>query len=222
MTISTDNKCFYNEVISSALARNTRIAYEKGWQCFEDYCISRNIDPFSITPEQTADFIIDLATRLRPKSGKTLSMGTVALYRSGINKKYVEAEKSSPMNHPKVMAVFKGLARMKGTAQRRVNALREHEIRRMLDQCADTLIGKRDAAILAVGFAGALRRSEICALTTNDIEFIEPQSGKDAWKMFIYIRRSKTDQEGRGQKIAVPEGRYLKPINLNSQLQELT
>ena len=212
MAISTDNKGFYNEVVSSALARNTRIAYEKAWQCFEGYCVSRNIDSFSITPEQTADFIIDLATTPRPKSGKTLSMGTVSLYRSGINKKYADAEKTSPMNHPKVVTVFKGLTRMKGTAPRRVNALREHEIRRMLDQCPDTLIGKRDAAILAVGFAGALRRSEICALTTNDIEFIEPQNVKNSWKMFIYIRRSKTDQEGRGHKVAIPEGKYVKPI----------
>lgn len=212
MRISVDKKVFYNDVVSSALAQNTRIAYDKGWLCFEDYCISRNIDPFSITPEQTADFIIDLATRPRPKSGKTLSMGTVSLYRSGINKKYVEAEKTSPMNHPKVVAVFKGLARIKGTAPRRVNALREHDIKRMLDQCADTSIGKRNPAILSVGFAGALRRSEICALTTNDVEFIEPQSVRDSWKMFIHIRRSKTDQEGRGHKIAIPEGKYVKPI----------
>ena len=212
MTISVDKRVFYNEVVSSALAQNTRIAYDKGWLCFEDYCISRNIDPFSITPEQTADFIIDLATRPRPKSGKTLSMGTVSLYRSGINKKYNDVEKTSPMNHPKVIAVFKGLARIKGTAPRRVSALREHDIKRMLDQCADTTIGKRDAAILSVGFAGALRRSEICALTMNDVEFIEPQSVKDSWKMFIYIRKSKTDQEGRGHKIAIPEGRYVKPI----------
>ncbi|MCY3826532.1 MAG: site-specific integrase [Candidatus Dadabacteria bacterium] len=212
MTISVDKRVFYNEIASSALAQNTRIAYDKGWRCFEDYCISRNIDPFSITPEQTADFIIDLATQPRSNSGKILSMGTVSLYRSGINKKYTDAEKTSPMNHPKVVAVFKGLARIKGTAPRRVNALRERDIKRMLDQCPDTPIGKRDAAILAVGFAGALRRSEICALTMNDVEFIEPQSVKDSWKMFIYIRKSKTDQEGRGHKIAIPEGKYVKPI----------
>ena len=30
--------------------------------------------------------------------------------------------------------------------------------------------------------------------------------------MFIYVRKSKTDQQGRGQKIAIPEGKYLKPI----------
>ena len=213
MTIPiSDQGDFYGKVISSALANNTRIAYDKSWQCFEDYCKGKRINPFSATPEEVADFLIELATLPSPKSGKTLSMGTVALYRSGINKKYSEASKISPANHPKVNAVLKGLSRMKGTASRQVKALREHHIKKMLDQCGDTLIGLRDAAIIVIGFAGALRRSEICSLTMDDIEFIKPLKGGNPKKMFIYVRRSKTDQQGKGQKIAIPEGKYLKPI----------
>lgn len=213
MTISISYKRdFYGEVLSSALANNTRIAYDKGWRCLEDYCLNKGIDPFSATPEEIIDFIIELATCPSPKSGRNLSMGTIALYRSGINKKYAEIGKISPANHPRVNAVFKGLARIRGTASRQVKALREHHIKKMLDQCGDTLIGLRDAAIIAIGFAGALRRSEICGLTTDDVEFIKPLKGGDSKKMFIYIRRSKTDQQGKGQKIAIPEGKYLKPI----------
>ena len=213
MNISTsDEREFYGEVLSSALSNNTRIAYHKGWRCFEGYCLNKKIDPFSATPEEIAGFLIELATLPSPKSGKTLSIGTIALYRSGINKKYVEAGKISPTNHPKVNAVFKGLGRIRGTASRQVKALREHHIKKMLDQCDGTLIGLRDAAIIAIGFAGALRRSEICGLAVDDIEFIKPLKGRDSEKMFIYIRKSKTDQQGKGQKIAIPEGKYLKPI----------
>ena len=210
--LTLDNKEFYSEVLSSALAKNTRIAYDKGWSCFECYCVRRKIDPFSATPEEVADFLIELATRPSPKSGKTLSMGTVALYRSGINKRYAEAGMVSPMNHPEVAAVFKGLSRIKGTASRQVKALREHHIKKMLDQCADTLIGLRDAAIIVVGFAGALRRSEICGLMFDDIEIIRPAERNGSKKMFIHVRKSKTDQEGKGQKIAIPEGKHLRPI----------
>lgn len=213
MSVSTsEQKDFHNKVISSALASNTRIAYEKGWQCFEEYCIKKRINPFSATPEEVADFMIELASVPSPKSGRTLSMGTVILYRSGINRKYTEAGKISPANHPKVNAVLKGLARIKGTAPRQVKALREHHIKKMLDQCDDTLIGLRNAAIIAIGFAGALRRSEICGLTIEDVEFIKPAGVGDPSKMFIHIRKSKTDQRGKGQKIAIPEGKYLKPI----------
>ena len=213
MNIATsDKRDFYGEVLSSALSNNTRIAYHKGWRCFEDYCLNKKIDPFSATPEEIVSFLIELATLPSPKSGKTLSIGTIALYRSGINKKYVEAGKISPTNHPKVNTVFKGLGRIRGTASRQVKALREHHIKKMLDQCDGTLIGLRDAAIITIGFAGALRRSEICGLAVDDIEFIKPLKCRDSEKMFIYIRKSKTDQQGRGQKIAIPEGKYLKPI----------
>ena len=207
-----DKRGFYCEVLSSALADNTRIAYDKGWNCFQEYCLSKGIDPLYAMPEESADFLIELAMNPRPKSGKTLSIGTVALYRSGINKKYAEAGKVSPMSHPQVNTVFKGLTRIKGTACRRVKALREYHVMKMLDKCDETLIGLRDAAIIAVGFAAALRRSEICGLTTDDVEIIKSVKGKGSGKMFIHIRKSKTDQEGKGQKIAVPEGRYLKPI----------
>ena len=47
MNISvSDKRDFYGEVLSSALSNNTRIAYRKGWSCFEDYCLNREIDPF--------------------------------------------------------------------------------------------------------------------------------------------------------------------------------
>jgi integrase len=39
----------------------------------------------------------------------------------------------------------------------------------MLVLCPDTLIGKRDRALLALGFAGAFRRSELCALQVDDL-----------------------------------------------------
>ena len=37
--------------------------------------------------------------------------------------------------------------------------------------CPPTLIGKRDRAILALGFAGAFRRSELAALKVEDLDF---------------------------------------------------
>ncbi len=209
--IESENS-FYEDVLFSALANNTRIAYNKGWSCFQDYCVETDVNPLSATPAQVAEFFIDLGSRANTSSGKKLSVGTLILYRSAINRQYVEAYKPSPTNHPKVNAVLKGLARMRGTAPRRVQALREYHILCMLEQCGNSLIGLRNAAIISLGFSGALRRSEICALTIDDIQIIPPLNGDDARKMFVHIRKSKTDQEGRGQRIAIPEGQRIKPI----------
>ncbi len=203
----------HTDALSSALATNTRIAYEKGWSRFTDYCTKeRIVDPLSASPDMVARFLVELGTRPSQQSGIVLSMGTVTLYKSAINKKYTDAGLSSPTNHPVVRATFKGLARLKGTACRRVEALREYHIQAMLSQCADTIIGRRDAAIIALGFAGALRRSEICDLTVEDVEFLESTEEANQ-RMFLTIRRSKTDQQGRGQKIAILDGRVIRPVH---------
>ena len=51
--------------------------------------------------------------------------------------------------------------------------------------------------MLLVGFGAALRRSELVALTLGDVETV-PGRG-----LRLLIRRSKTDQQGQGQDIAV-------------------
>lgn len=65
-------------------------------------------------------------------------------------------------------------------------------------QQAMSLLRQRDHAALLVGFFGALRRSELCALTIADINFTK-HSGKDV--AYVNITRSKTDQEGHGQRV---------------------
>ena len=57
----------------------------------------------------------------------------------------------------------------------------------------------RDRAILALGLASALRRSELVALQLADVRLVK----EGAW---LTIRSSKTDQDGEGQIIAIPNG----------------
>ena len=56
-----------------------------------------------------------------------------------------------------------------------------------------------------LGFAGAFRRSELCALEVADLT--EVPDG-----LRILIRRSKGDQEGQGQEVAIPRGYKLRPV----------
>jgi integrase len=70
----------------------------------------------------------------------------------------------------------------------------------MCGKLGDRLKDQRDRAILLVGFAGAFRRSELVSLEYDDIEFV-------AQGIVVTLRRSKTDQEGIGRKIAIPLAR---------------
>jgi integrase len=69
----------------------------------------------------------------------------------------------------------------------------------------DTAAGQRDRALLLLGFAGAFRRSELAALNVADLEF-RPEG------LRVTIRRSKTDQEGAGQVVAIVRGHKACPV----------
>ena len=84
-------------------------------------------------------------------------------------------------------------------AQRRVRALVKDDLLELLVLVAKQkpLKAARDRAVLLVGFAGAFRRSELVALTVEDIT-------PHAHGIELLIRRSKTDQEGEGRTVFVP------------------
>jgi integrase len=76
-----------------------------------------------------------------------------------------------------------------------------NELRALVEKLdVDTLAGKRDAALLCVGFAGAFRRSELVALEVGDLAFTNEG-------IKVHIRRSKVDQEGHGIFLGLPIGR---------------
>ncbi|WP_271568447.1 hypothetical protein [Bradyrhizobium sp. CCBAU 11386] len=78
-------------------------------------------------------------------------------------------------------------------------------IKAMIAVSPDTLRGKRDRALVLLGFAGALRRSELVGLDVSDIEEVE-------LGLLVTIRQSKTDQEGKGSTIAVARGSVACPV----------
>ena len=70
---------------------------------------------------------------------------------------------------------------------------------------ATSLRALRNRAIILLGFAGAFRRSELVALNLEDLE--ESPEG-----MLVTLRRSKTDQEGLGRRVAIPRGEIVCPV----------
>ena len=191
----------------AARSKNTRIAYSRAWQRFYRYCHTRGIEPHRARSRDVADFLTRLALQPSRATGRTLSVGTLRIYRSALNRHYAEIERKSPAATTRVSDVLGGLARLRDDPPRRVKALREYEIKAMLDRCPDGRFGCRDAAMLALGFAAALRRSELCGLSVRDIDVLHRD------KMVVWIRRSKTDQIGKGQRVAVPEGRLIRPVS---------
>ncbi len=184
------------------MADNTRKAYLKGWRCFEEYCWLHKIKSLPASTQTVRLFLINKANNL--------SIGSLALYLSAINKMHVINGYPSFNSYLEIRHTMQGLARHNNHQTRKVKALLNTDLQLILESMPKSLIGIRDAAVLAVGFSGALRRSEICALKIEDIEFVG--SDNEAF-MFLNIRRSKTDQAGKGYKIGVIDGRSIKPVS---------
>lgn len=197
-----------DELRKAARSNNTRIAYDKAWQRFTRYCRNRQIRPQEARTQDITDFFIQLGVEPLNSDDRILAIGTLKLYRSALNRRYAEDGCESPAAAVEVGDVLAGLARIRNETPRQVKALREYEIKAMLDECPKSRFGRRDAAMLALGFGAALRRSELCALLVSDLNILHHD------KMIVSVRRSKTDQSGAGQRIAVPNGRTITPVSV--------
>ena len=102
--------------------------------------------------------------------------------------------------HPSIRDVLRGIGRTHGMAPKRAQALTTEEVQRLVGTCGDDPAGLRDRALLLVIFAGALRRSELCAMEVEHITW-KPQS------LELLIPRSKTDPDAEGTRIGIPRGR---------------
>jgi site-specific recombinase XerD len=111
-----------------------------------------------------------------------------------------------PTNSEGVKATLRGIRRAVGAAPNRKTPAVAEVTRDMAKATpAGKLKGLRDRALLLLGFGGAFRRSELVALDVADLE--ETDEG-----LRVTIRRSKTDQEGKGAVIAIVRGGACCPV----------
>ena len=102
--------------------------------------------------------------------------------------------------HPAIRETLRGIGRKHGTPARRSAALTITDMRKLVRSCGTTLAGARDRALFLIGFAGALRRSELVGLNVADVTWT---SGG----LELLITRSKTDAEGAGARIGISRGK---------------
>lgn len=207
LMIPTDRFSILKRMCDAAQSENTRLAYRKGWRCFVNWCKNEGVSPNSATASNVAEFFVRLGTEPYTPNGNPLSINTLRLYRSALNDYWKRIGRPSPASSVVVDDVIRGISRVRGKKQRRVKALREYEIVEIIERCPSDKYGKRDAALIALGFAAALRRSELCSLAVCDIKSTK------ANRMVVTIQKSKTDQLGEGHQVAVLNGNYVKPIS---------
>jgi site-specific recombinase XerD len=187
------------EFAENAKATASRRAYASDWQDFAAWCAARGATALPATPAMVCGYISTLA-----HSGlKASTLGRRIAAIAHVHSQH--GHKPPPTADETVRVVMKGIRRTIGTAPDKKTPATHDILAQLLDACPDTLIGKRDRALLAFGFAGAFRRAELVALEVADL--VEVADG-----LRVVIRHSKTDQEGQGAEIAIPRGYLLRPV----------
>ena len=169
--------------------------------------------PAVIAPADFAAFCDAAGLVSMPASAETVGAYITSLADSGAAAATIDRRLSTlraahraaghePPSSEALRLLRRGIRRTIGTAQQQAAALGLEDVRRMVAtlpaDCIDD--AARDRAVILVGFAAALRRSEVAALELEDVRF-------ESAGMTITIRKSKTDQEGAGRLVAIPYAR---------------
>src|SRR5262249_14781230 len=125
-----------------------------------------------------------------------------------ISQAHQQAGHPTPTSARVVRDVLQGIKREKGAAPAAKAAAVTAIIRAMVDTMDDDLKGKRDRALILLGFAGAFRRSELVGLTVAAVQFTNDG-------LIVKLPHSKTDQEGLGETKGIP----LKGFHQENRLQ---
>ena len=184
------------EALAAARTDGTRRLYDVVWGQWQRWCAERGVAAVPADPLTVCAYLTE-----RAEAGR--ATGTLDMACTVIRHVHRTTGAADPIASEAVRQVRRGLRRTYGAAPRRLaRPPSVEEIRQIVGGIDRTTpIGIRDAAIILLGYASAMRRSELVALDLADVEH-KPAG------LLLHIRRSKTDPDGHGQQVAVAHGQH--------------
>ena len=173
--------------LEGAYAPNTLKSYYADTNSFVDWCLAKNVEPFPLTSESIRAYIETMAVNY---SYASIKRRLSCLRR--INKLLGHPDQT---HTEEVYLTIRRLKRSKCLDQQQAVGINHALLLKMIDAQPDTLAGIRNKALLSLGYDFLARRSELVALRTTDLEFTKDGALKGM------IRKSKTDQYGRGRLV---------------------
>ena len=197
--------------LARASSDATLRAYRSDWQLFTTWCDARGYASLPALPIVTAAFLSELASNGSAHSdGRPLTKSSIGRRLAAIIFAHRAAELEPPTTQAGAAAldrVMRGIRNAKRSDRPAKKRPADSDVLRDMVRhiTGATLIDYRDRALLSIGMMGAFRRSELVTIDVADV-------ADDPRGLLVTIPFSKGDQEGRGQTVAVLDGRRMEPV----------
>ena len=178
---------------AAAVPENTRRAYRGDWKRFAAWCDAEGRQALPASPATLARYIAALVT-------EGLARATIERAAAAVSSVHRVAGLASPRDAAAVRLRLRGMRRTLARPQRKAAPIGPAELARMMPE-GSSLSARRDRALLLVGFASGLRRSELAALRWGDVV----DAGAAGVRIFVGVR--KNDPSAKGHTVRVPFAR---------------
>ena len=174
------------ERLNGAYAPATIKSYYTDMRTLVDWCVRHDLNWNALSPQDICDF-------LEHEAKRGMCHGTTLRRVYSARRVFTLAGMSDPTDDPDVELCLRRIARARPTRPKQARGLSLAALRKLLDVQPGTPWGLRNRALLSLGYDLLARRSEITALRSEDV------SWRRDGTLEVILRRSKTDQSGRGR-----------------------
>ncbi|PZU04614.1 MAG: integrase [Gordonia sp. (in: high G+C Gram-positive bacteria)] len=195
--------------MAASRSESTLKAYASAWRRFDRWCQRNGHVTLPAHPLTVAAYLVEASDTFTPDGERAFAPATFSKWVAAIAHHHRRSGRISPTDHEAVRSTLSGIRRTYATAgarpRKQMAPLLVTDIVTMLAVAranvtgwASEVLERRDSALLLMGFSGAFRRDELVSLHCGDVT-INRLDG-----VHVRLRKSKTDQDGRGSTKALP------------------
>ena len=179
-------------------AKNTIRAYKSDFNDFVIFCTKHGMASMPTDPKTVSLYLTSLSRQSKYSTLKRRLASINVMHR--YKGHYLDTK------HPIIVENLMGIKRQIGVHQKSKKPLLFNDLKQIINAINQTSASDfkklRDKSLILVGFSGGFRRSELVAITRDDVEFV-----KEGVK--IFVKKSKSDQSGEGMTKAIPSFKYI-------------